>query len=193
MTTNGRSPDASTPPLPEPLEQSQTGRIAVTLIVTAMIVMWTWIWFFAPRDNPDRFSDTAYAEAAEPVCAAAHERIDALPPGRDAESPQERAIWVREATLITEELVADLKALMSLVDDPQDRATLLLWFEDWEDGYIVDRWRHVERLENATGDFTSRDLAFQVQDRAEGGHYTRRIDGLANVNDMASCHVPGDI
>ena len=65
MTTNGRIPDASTPPLPEPLEQSKSGRIAVTVIVVLMVVMWAWIWFFAPRDNPDRFATTDYAEAAE--------------------------------------------------------------------------------------------------------------------------------
>ncbi|MEL0139306.1 MAG: hypothetical protein VW800_02950, partial [Acidimicrobiaceae bacterium] len=60
-------------------------------------------------------------------------------------------------------------------------------------GYLVDRWAHVERLERATLDTDDRDLAFIIQERIEGGFYTRRIDGLANVNDMPSCVVPGDI
>jgi len=51
----------------------------------------------------------------------------------------------------------------------------------------------VGRLENATPETDDRDLAFIIQERIEGGFYTRRIDGLANVNDMPSCVVPGDI
>jgi hypothetical protein len=148
---------------------------------------------FVPRDNPDRFTSPAFAEAAEPICAAAHEAIDALPAGVTASSPQERAVAVREGTEITAEMVADLRSLLPLVDDPDDLEILDRWFEDWEEGYLVDRWAHVERLENATPDTDDRDLAFLIQDRAEGGFYTRRIDGLANVNDMASCVVPGDI
>ncbi|NDH11284.1 MAG: hypothetical protein EBY44_06070 [Actinobacteria bacterium] len=90
-------------------------------------------------------------------------------------------------------LVADLKDLRTLVTDPDDLRILDAWFEDWEEGYLVDRWAHVERLERATLDTDDRDLAFIIQERIEGGFYTRRIDGLANVNDMPSCVVPGDI
>ena len=61
------------------------------------------------------------------------------------------------------------------------------------DAYVSDRWRHVEQLANATSDDTPRDLAFILSERVEGGQYTLRIDGLANVNDMASCHTPVDI
>lgn len=169
------------------------GRATVVLILVAIVAMWVYIWVFVPRDNPDRFSSRAFPEAAEPMCAAIQDEINALPSGRSASSPQERALSVRAGTELTEQMVAELKALTSLVDDPEDLATLALWFEDWEDGYITDRWAHVERLENATDDTPDRELAFLIQDRTEGGFYTRRIDGLANVNDMASCVVPGDI
>ncbi len=169
------------------------GRFALTLLVTSFVVFWIWIYAFAPRNNPDRFETTAYAEAAEPVCAAAQAQIDALPSGRTAHTPQERAVTVRLATEITEQMVADLKALAPLAANQRDATTLGRWFEDWEDGYLVDRWRHVDRLETATPETNDKDLAFVVQERVSGGFYTRRIDGLANVNDMASCHVPGDI
>ncbi len=169
------------------------GRLAVILILVFLVVMWTYIWVFVPRDNPDRFASTAYAEAAEPMCAAIQEQINALPSGPSADSPQERAVSVRAGTELTAQMVAELRALTSLIDDPEDLATLDKWFEDWEEGYLVDRWAHVERLENATDDTPDRELAFLIQDRAEGGFYTRRIDGLANVNDMPSCAVPTDI
>ncbi|MEO0494885.1 MAG: hypothetical protein AAF081_15870 [Actinomycetota bacterium] len=169
------------------------GRVAVVVIVVSLLAMWFWIYLFAPRDNPDRFASPAYAEAAEPICAVAQDEINALPAGRFAETPQERAVGVREGTEITARLVADLKDLRSLVTDPDDLRILDAWFADWEEGYLVDRWAHVERLENATPETDDRDLAFIIQERVEGGFYTRRIDGLANVNDMPSCVVPGDI
>ena len=193
---------------PEPVRAGiPWGLIAVVTIIVSLLVMWLWIYLYAPRDNPDRFSSSAYAEAAEPICAAAQARIDALPPGRFADTPQDRAVGVREGTEITEQLVADLKDLRTLVTDPDDLRILDAWFEDWEEGYLVDRWAHVERgpfesldmgppverLERATLDTDDRDLAFIIQERIEGGFYTRRIDGLANVNDMPSCVVPGDI
>lgn len=169
------------------------GKVGVAVIVAAMLAMWAWIYIYAPRDNPDRFTTSAYAEAAEPICAAAQEAIDALPPGRDANTPQERAEAVRDGTEITARLIDDLKSLRPLLEDPNDLRILDSWFEDWEDGYLVDRWDHVERLESATPETDDRDLAFIIQERVSGGFYTRRIDGLANVNDMKSCHVPGDI
>ena len=189
MTSSRRPPDASTPPLPEPLEQSRVGRVAVTVILTALIVMWAWIWFFAPRDNVDRFSERAFPEAAEPICAAAHERILALPSGRETPTVGERAVVVREGTEIVAEMVADLEAIADLVTDPEDADILRQWFADWHDLYLADRWAHVERLESATPDTPGEDLAFLVQDL----RYGRRIDGLANVNDMDSCVIPGDI
>ena len=189
MTTNGRIPDASTPPLPEPLEQSRTGRIAVTVVLVALLVMWAWIWFFAPRENVDRFSERAFPEAADPICAAAHDKILALPSGRQTPIVAERAAVVREGTEIVEDMVADLEAIAHLVTDPDDADILRQWFGDWHDLYLADRWAHVERLESATPDTPGEDLAFLVQDL----QYGRRIDGLANVNDIEACVVPGDI
>ncbi len=189
MSSNGRTPDASTPPRPEPLEQSRSGRIAVIAVLVALLIMWAWIWFFAPRENVDRFSERAFPEAANPICEAAHEDILALPSGRQTPSVSERAAVVREGTEIIEEMVANLEAIAYLVTDPDDASILRQWFDDWHDLYLADRWAHVERLESATPATPGEDLAFLVQDL----RYGRRIDGLANVNDMEACVIPGDI
>ena len=90
---------------------------------------------------------------------------------------------------IVERMVAELEALAPLVADPDDRATLEAWFDDWHELYLADRWDHVERLESAGPDTPDESLAFLVQDL----RYGRRIDGLANVNEMESCVLPGDI
>jgi len=169
------------------------GRGVVIVILVALVGMWAWIYLFAPRENPDRFQSDLFAEAAEPICAEAQAAINAFPPGHTIATPQDRAVYVRQATEITEQLVNDLKDLLPLVTDPGDRETLTQWFADWEEAYLIDRWAHVARLENATPETPDTELAFLVQERIPGGFYTRRIDGLANVNHMPSCHVPGDI
>lgn len=189
MSTDGRTPDASSPPPPEPLEQSRTGRVAAIVVVAALLVMWGWIWIFAPRENVDRFSERAFPEAADPVCAAAHAKILDLPSGRQTPTVEARAAAVREGTEIIEDMVAELEGLAYLVTDPDDAAILRQWLADWHALYLADRWAHVERLESATPDTPDEDLAFLVHDL----RYGRKIDGLANVNDMKSCVIPGDI
>ena len=118
MSPEGPSPDASTPPGPEAVAQSRLGRVAVTGVIVALMVMWAWIWFFAPRENVDRFSQRAFPEAANPVCAAAHDEILALPSGRQTPNVTERAAVVRQGTEIVETMVADLEAIAYLVTDP---------------------------------------------------------------------------
>ena len=167
-------------------------KLGLGVLVLAMVAMWGWIYLFASRDNPDRFADREFPTAAEPICSAAQAEIEGLLSPRQTITPAERATQVALGTEITEQMVADLLTARAVVSDPDERQILDAWFADWE-VYITDRRLHVDRL-NAADDSTSdRDLAFILSARAEGGIYTQRIDGLANVNDMESCHVPGDV
>ncbi len=162
------------------------------MLVAAMVAFWVWIFVAAPRTNPDRFDDLSFAQAAAPMCAAIQAKINALPAGHRADSPADRAVAVRAGTLLTIEMLQGLQRLATEVTDQRQSNTLDAWFNDW-DVYIEDRWAHVKRLESADADTNDRDLAFVVSEVVGGGHYTSRIDGLANVNDMESCHVPLDI
>jgi hypothetical protein len=168
------------------------GRLALGLLVIIMVGFWGWIYLGAPRENPDRFADTAFSEAAVQVCTPIQAEIDQLPPGHEAESAQSHGLVVRAGTDLTITMVAELRALLPLVTDADDLGRLNRWFEDW-DAYIADREAHVTRLAEATADTPDRELAFLVSERVAGGFYTARMDGLANVNDMESCHVPKDI
>jgi len=126
-------------------------RVGLGLLVAAMLGFWAWIFVAAPRDNPDRFADPAFALAAEPLCAAAQTRIDALPPGHTAATPAERAMTVRAGTELTGEMVAGLRNLAAEIPAGRQAETLAAWLDDW-DVYIADRWAHVERLESADAD-----------------------------------------
>lgn len=168
-------------------------RAALTLLVLAMVGMWVWIYLFAPRDNPDRLQSREFAESAEAVCLPLQAEIDALPTGRDVDTVAERTQQIVAGTELTETMVAALRvAADAHVADSRDLLVLDAWFADW-DAYLQDRWRHVSKLQELGESAEGSDLRFILTERAEGGIYTRRIDGLANVNDMGSCHTPLDL
>lgn len=178
--------------MPTNLKRTST-KVALTLVVLAIIGMWVWIYLFAPRDNPDRLQSRSFAAAAEAVCEPLQAQINALPTGRDVDTVGERTEQITAGTELTETLVADLKeAYRTHVTDQGDSMILDAWFADW-DAYLEDRWRHVAKLDALGENATGSDLRFILRERAEGGIYTRRIDGLANVNDMSSCHTPLDL
>lgn len=167
-------------------------RIGLSVVVIAIIAMWIWIYFFAPRNNPDRLETRAFATDAEAVCAPAQALLDEIPLGSTVSTPQARAEQVIAGTDITIDMVADLRRVAAQVTDESDLEIISAWLDDW-DVYIGDRQAHIVKLSEAAPDASPRDLAFTLSAIGEGGIYTRRIDGLANVNDMASCVVPGDI
>lgn len=184
--------DAPHDELEEPRGLTPT-KVALALVIVAIVAMWAWIYLFAPRSNPDRLESTGFAVAAEPVCAAIHEQIDALPTGRDVDTVAARTAAIVEATELTETMIASLRAIADTeVTAADDRRIVDAWFADW-DFYVEDRRRHIDKLETLGESASGDDFQFLLRERAEGGIYTRRIDGLANVNDMESCHIPGDI
>jgi len=167
-------------------------RLALTVVVILIVAMWAWIYLFAPRSNPDRLADPDFADRAESICAPFHAEVLEIPPGNTATTPELRARQVETGTEITREMVAALQSAAASVVDPDDIRILDAWFEDWQ-AYLIDREAHAVKLDSAEPGTPSRDLAFTLTERASGGIYTRRIDGLANVNDMESCQVPRDV
>ncbi len=168
-------------------------KVTLTLVVLAMVTMWAWIYLFAPRDNPDRLESREFTADAEAVCLPLQAEIDALPTGRDVDTVAERTEQIIAGTELTETMVAALRGIVDAhVTDSHDLLVLEAWFADW-DAYLQDRWRHVSKLQSLGESAEGSDLRFILTERAEGGIYTRRIDGLANVNDMGSCHTPLDL
>lgn len=168
-------------------------KVALTLVVLAIVGMWVWIYLFAPRDNPDRLESRDFAVSAEAICLPLQTEINALPTGRDVDTVAERTEQIVVGTELTETMVAALRgAVDTHVTAGHDLQILEAWFDDW-DAYLQDRWRHVSKLRSLGESAEGSDLRFILTERAEGGIYTRRIDGLANVNDMESCHTPLDL
>jgi len=167
-------------------------RIALGVVVALIVGMWVWIYVFAPRDNPDRLETRSFATAAEQICAPFSVQIFEIPRTTTDTSIAQRAEHVDRGTTLARDMIDDIKTAATVVTAARDLRLLELWFADW-DAYIDDRNAYHDRLVHAPADANRRDLAFTLTERSSGGNYTKTIEGFAEVNDMSSCGVPGDI
>lgn len=187
------SPVTPTPVPPDPAGEDvdggrrgwTLGRVAAVVVVLAIVLMWIYAFSgVAAKDPPDQLDDPAFAQAAEPVCAATVEQLDELPSARDAGSPEQRAVTVREANALLTTMVDDLEALVPDSGDRDERITGL-WLDDWRT-HLDDRAAYADALADGGTD--------APQFTARGGRsITATIDNFAKVNDMASCTTPLDL
>lgn len=161
------------------------GRVAAVVVVLGLTLMWIYAFSgVAAKDPPDQLDDPAFTEAAEPVCAAARDELETLPAARDAESPEERAVTVRQANTVLTAMLDELDGLVAPGDDRDERITRL-WLADWRT-HLEDRAAYAESLAAGSTD--------PAEFTARGGRsITATIDHFAEVNDMASCTTPLDL
>lgn len=161
------------------------GRVAAVLVVLGITVMWIYAFSgAAAKDPPDLLDDATFSRAAEPVCAATMERLDALPAARDATSPEQRAVTVRQANEMLSAMVDDLEGLVPDSGDRDERITGL-WLDDWRT-HLADRAAYADALAGGSSE--------PPQFTARGGRsISATIDNFAKVNDMASCATPLDL
>lgn len=168
-------------------------KLLLTAVVVAMVVMWVWIYVWAPRTNPDRLENRSFTAAAQAICEPIQAALEALPTGRDVTTAPARTSQIVAGTTLASEMVARLKGAVNSNElSFEDSRLLDAWFDDW-DAYLKDRKAHESKLIALGVNATDEDFRFILTERAEGGIYTTRIDGFANVNEMQACHTPGDL
>ncbi len=167
--------------LPPRTARDRAVRALLALLVLALAAMWIYAWVFAPRGDPDRISDQAWADAAEARCAIASEVVTAVPVEQD--DAQRRADDVDAVTGALAAMVDDLGA--TLPKDPDDADTVARWLDDYEI-YLDDRREFSAGLRE---DPTTRFEVTAVENR----QITAVIDRYADVNGMQSCMTPGDV
>jgi len=184
---------------------ARAGRWVGGAFVVASFVFW--VWAFSPwarSENPARLDDRDFVAWAEQRCSETQDTVNALPTAREAQSRPARAAQVDSGTALVETLLADLRqrsesqtlqastTSQSNPSGPSDSELLDAWFADW-DRYIEDRYRHSQRLRDASADTPDRELRFLLVEVTEGSTYTERMDGFARLNNMDSCQIPGDV
>src|SRR5690606_1036047 len=153
--------------------------------------MWAYVVYLAvgPGRQPpiDRLDDPAFAEAAEPRCAAAVEAVDELPVAAAVDTAEERAEVLDEANDSFEDMLDDLEGMLDLVRAGEQRGRA----EAWRSGgrsYPGDRRPYAEALRV---DPEARLLVSEKE--GEGRHVTGWIDEFAKANRMPSCATPTDV
>jgi hypothetical protein len=159
-------------------------RVLAVTTGLALILFWLWIFSGAPRkQNPDYLEDRAWAERTEATCAATVARIDDLPAAPSAGSSSERAAVVDRAN---DELEAMLDELdVDLPSSQEDVEVVRPWLADWRT-YLANRRDYADRLR------TDPDAQLLVDEKFRDSIETV-IGTFAEVNEMDSCVVPGDV
>jgi hypothetical protein len=182
--TTGATPAERTVVVPGERPGRLWAKVLAGLFLLATLGFWTWLILLAPdQEPPDQLDDPAFAVAAEDICAAAQDDVEALPTAREADSPEERSTQITTSTAVLQQMVDDLA-----VEAPtagRDGEMVAEWLGDW-DTYLGDRARYAEQL--AAGD----DVQFQLTAK-EGDQVTEAVDGFAEANDMPSCSTPLDV
>jgi hypothetical protein len=159
-------------------------RVLAIAVTVALVLFWIWVFSGAPRKkNPDYLEDRAWTARTEATCARTVERIDALPDAPTAESSPERAAVISQAN---DELEAMLDAIEA--DEPSGEGDLDVvrpWLADWRT-YLEDRRDYASRLR------TDPKAKLYVDEKFNDSIETV-IDTFAEVNEMDSCVVPGDV
>lgn len=161
-------------------------RVAVTVVVVAMIGMWGYVLYlaFGPgrQPPPDRLDDPAFAEAAQLRCDAALDEVAALPAATESETPGDRADVVERANVVFAAMLEDLEELTPRGEDGE---LVREWLADWHT-YLGDR----EAYATAVRDDPEAQLLVSAKDRDQ---ITEHLDAFAADNHMTACATPLDV
>jgi hypothetical protein len=159
-------------------------RILAIAVSLALILFWIWIFSGGPRKtNPDYLKDRGWTDRTEATCARTVKRIDALPPAPDSTTSAARADVVSRANDELDEMLDAIEA-----DEPTGEGDLDVvrpWLADWRT-YLGDRRDYAERLR------TDPHARLFVDEKFNDSIETV-IETFAEVNEMPSCVVPGDV
>jgi hypothetical protein len=159
-------------------------QLAIALAVIAgWLAIYVWTVTGDRSDPPDRLDDPAFAAAAEPICAATRDEIDALGLPTEVSSPAERAAMVEEENGLLLAMLADIEDLPAPTGD--DSAWVEQWLADWR--------LHVQDRQDWADDLQRGDDHLFVESARAGEQVSKVVDNFAEVNDMPSCATPGDV
>ncbi len=159
----------------------------MVIMVLGIVLMWVYAFSgnFLGVDVPGRLQDKTFPTAAQPVCQAAVDKVNALPKAFETPDPQKRADVVDQASTYLEDMLAQLRAQVPAAQPQHDIVTQ--WLADWET-YVHDRRDYTKQLRV---DPMAR-FAVTQSDR-DKTQITQGVDHFADVNAMPACMTPDDL
>lgn len=160
------------------------GRVAVVVLAISLTAMWIFA-FFGDHGVPGRLENPSFPAVAEPVCAAAHARIELLPLPNQTPTAGERADVVDQASDELDAMLVQLRALVPQGVAETEAETQ--WIEDWQ-VYVQDRRDYTAQLR--VDPMTRFAVTQSDRDRRQ---VTSALDRFATINGMPSCVIPDDV
>lgn len=191
---NGSMVAPATPPSASPIHDGDDDghrrrirpvHVVLALVVLGLVGMWVYaLGPWARQDPPGRLDDAAFAERAEPVCAAALDELAEVPQAYETTTPEQRAAAIDETNVILSGMIAELRSFAPRSGVDAERVGD--WLDDWE-VYIDDRQALADQL--ATG------VDARLHETARGDdHISEALDFFAETaNGMPSCATPNDL
>ena len=160
-----------------------------TVVVLAMLAMWIYAFFLAPKEARNRVGDREWAARAEQRCLVEAMRRESLADYRSIIDAGEDAL-VRRAEIVDEatdglaEMVSEIAR--QPVADAKGAAIVPLWIADWR-RHIRDRRSYSDALR------AGRNESFAETRTDEGLPLSEKIATFAQENEMPSCRPPRDL
>jgi hypothetical protein len=161
-------------------------RSGLTIVVLAMLAMWTYAFFFSPRESVNKIGDTEWTVRAAGICAEAKASLLDLADFRliqDQADLAKRAEIVRQASAILQAMVSDLESVSP--GDDKGRALIPLWLADYRT-YLMDR-------DDYTNELSSGNNVPFSETQVDGIPLSEKIATFANDNRMPECAPPRDL
>lgn len=158
-------------------------RVAVVVILVAMVALWAYVLTRQPQRQPDALDDPAFAATAQTTCASTMHALDQLPQAFESQTATERADVVAQTNDDLGAMLADLREAVPVAE--RDQRMLTEWIGDWQT-YLDNRIDYVERLREDP------DARIYVAEK-DSRQITVAIDRFAEINDMPACRTPKDV
>jgi hypothetical protein len=163
---------------------SKVQLLAIIAIGGFWVAIYAYTLLSGPHRPVGRMTDTTFATAAEPICAATAVDIEALGLPTAVDSAAERA----ELVLTENDLLRGMLDDLGRLDVPaggEEGEWATEWLHDWA-VHVEDRQRWADDLQ--AGD----DHPF-VETARQGEQISKGIDFFAETNRMPSCVTAGDV
>jgi hypothetical protein len=154
------------------------------LVFLLMGVAWGWAFVNSGKIKPHSWlTDRRFPDAAEPICKATRDKMDALPFSHAAPSPSARADVVDQGTALLTDMQAQLRTVIP--KGGQRESYIQEWVEDWTT-YLDDRSAYARGLRSGQ-------RAEFMETVKYGTQLSKSLNGFADINKMPHCKTPGDV
>jgi len=185
----GSASGSAAGPTPTPERRTlwdRSWRFLLAVVCLVLVAMWAGIFLGVfDRTAPGTMTDHTFSQAAQPICQATKDQLDALPKAFQTTDHLARADVVTQTNTDLRAMIAQLRAIAPTAD--RDGRMAQEWLDDWST-YIANREDYATRLR---ADPNAR--FYESPKSSSTEQISKPVDRFAYVNKMYACDTPADM